>query len=197
MRVRPLAGILLLPAILATAGCDAVLTTAQLTPVREDGILGEWKDLGVPGTKPEADRLVIRFTEGMYRIGTASDFESGKATAFTLSRAGSALIAQSAGEGQCDEFSAGKGQACWMLNRVELVRDRLNWYDFDAQRLGRESFSGSLNIAHSVHRERKNNGSFDTSVLLSADAAGLQRFLEGYATRKRVLLLTGRLERMR
>ncbi len=51
-RRRQLGAILLL-AILAIAGCDAVLTTAPLPPVREDGILGEWKDLGTPGSPPK------------------------------------------------------------------------------------------------------------------------------------------------
>lgn len=187
---------LLVLAVLATAGCDAVLTTAQLPPVREDAILGQWKDLGVPGTKPEANPLFIRFTEGMYRIGTADDFTNNKATGFTLARAGSALLAQSPGEGQCDEFHARNEQPCWLLNRLELAHNNLNWYDFDAPRLARESLSGALNIPHSVHRKRAADGSLDTAILLSADAAGLQRFLESYTTRRGALRLTGRLQRI-
>lgn len=193
-RRRQLGAILLL-AILAIAGCDAVLTTAPLPPVREDGILGEWKDLGTPGSPPQADPVLIRFTDGAYWTGSPAQFAKGGASRFTLGRVGNVLIAQSPSENQCDEFGGQKGQPCWSLTRVELLRDRMNWYDFDAQRLGRDSFSGMLNVPHSVHRQRKNDGGIDTTILLSAGSSELQRFLESYVKRSGVFRLTGRLQR--
>jgi hypothetical protein len=191
------AGIILLLAILGTAGCDAVLTTAQLPPVREDGILGEWKDLGTPGSTLESDPVAIRFTDGAYRMGSPDQFAKGNASPFTLGRVGSVLIAQSPSENQCDEFGTPKGQPCWRLNRVELMRDRMNWYDFDAQRLGRESFSGTLNVAHSIHRQSKKDSSSDTTILLYADSSELRLFLESYVKRRGVFRLTGRFQRSR
>ncbi len=190
------AGIVLLLAILATAGCDEVLSTAQLPSVREDRILGEWKDLGFPGAPPEADPLSIRFANGAYRMGTSDEFAKGNETSFTLARAGHLLIAQVPAPNHCDEFGT-KGQPCWGLYRLGLAGNRINWYDFDAQRLGRESFSGALDIAHSLHRQRKDDGAFDNTILLSADASGLQRFLDSYVKKRGVFRLTGRLERIR
>jgi hypothetical protein len=187
----------LLLTILATTGCEAVLTTASLPSVREDGILGEWKDLGTPGSTPEADPVLIRFMDGEYRVGSPDQFAQGKATRFTLARVGNVLIAQAPSEDQCVEFGVQKGQPCWSLNRVELSRDRMNWYDFDAQRLGRESFSGTLNVAHSVHRQRRKDGSFDNTILFSADSSELRLFLESYVKRSAVFRLTGRLQRVR
>ena len=197
------AGIILLLAILGTAGCDAVLTTAQLPPVREDGILGEWRDLGTPGSTPDADPAVIRFTDGAYRMGSRARLKSpdpsvkAKDSPFTLARVGNVLIAQSPSENQCDEFGTPKGQPCWRLNRVELLRDRMNWYDFDAQRLGRESFSGTLNVAHSIHRQSKEDSNSDTTILLYADSSELRLFLESYVKRRGVFRLTGRFQRIR
>jgi hypothetical protein len=191
------AAILLVTALLATAGCDAVLTTTELPQVREDGILGGWKDLGTPGSPPDSDLLLIRFTDGQYRAGSADQFAQGKASPFTLARVGNALIAQMPSESQCDEFGTPKGGPCWSLNRVELSGDRMNWYDFDAQRLGRDSYNGVLNVAHSVHRERKKDGSFDNAILFSADSPDLQRFLESYVKRRGVFRLSGRYRRVR
>lgn len=206
MRMRPstinkawaptLPGSILLLAILATTGCDAVLTTAQLPSVREDGILGEWKDLGTPGSEPQADHVLLRFMDGEYRVGSPADFAQGKAERFILARVGDVLLMQSPGERQCDEFGVQKGQPCWSLSRIELSGDRLNFYDFDAQRLGGESFSSAMNLAHSVHRERKEDGSYDTAVLLSASRSQLEQFLESYVKRSGVLRLEGRLERI-
>lgn len=195
--VRPamLPGISLFLAILATTGCDAVLTTAQLPPVREDTILGEWKDLGTPGSKPESDHVLFRLMDGEYRVGSPDDFARGKAQRFNLARVGNVLLMQSPGD-QCDEFGIQKGQSCWSLSRIELSGDRLNFYDFDAPRLGRESFSGAMNVAHSVHRERKKDGGYDTAVLLSASSSELAQFLESYGKRRGVFRLAGRLQRI-
>lgn len=187
---------LLVLAVLFLSGCDSVLTTAQLPAVREDGIAGEWKDLGTPGSPPGSDPVRIQFKDGAYWVGSPEQFAKGEASRFTLARAGNTLIAQSPSENQCDEFGTEKGQPCWSLNRVELLRDRMNWYDFDAQRLGQESFRGTLNITHSVHRQRNKDGSFDNAVLLSGDSSELQRFLESYVKRRGVFRLTGRLERL-
>ena len=190
------AGAPLLLAILATTGCDAVLTSTQLPPVREDGILGEWKDLGTPGSKPDSDPVLIRFKDGQYMLGSAEEFAKGEALPMTLARAGNVLIAQSPSK-QCDEFGTEKGKPCWSLNRVELVKDRLNWYDFDAARMAKDSVNGTLNVAHHLHRQRKKDGKTDNMVLLSADSSDLQRFLESYVKRRGVLRLTGRLQRIR
>ncbi len=191
-----LPGIILLLAILATTGCDAVLTTAQLPPVREDGILGEWKDLGIPGSEPQADHVLFRFMDGEYRGGSPDAFVQGNAGRFTLSRVGNVLLMQSPGESQCDEFGVQKGQPCWSLSRIELSGDRLNFYDFDAPRLGRESFSRAMNVAHSLHRERKTDGNYDTAILLSAGSSDLVQFLESYVKRRAVFRLAGRLQRI-
>lgn len=188
---------ILLFALLIATGCDLVLTTAQLPPVRVDAILGEWKDLGVPGATPEAAPLSIRLADGAYRIGTADEFANGKATGFTLARVGNVLLAQSPEEGQCEEFGAEKGQPCWNLNRVDLSHDRLNWYDFDAKPLGRASFNGALKIAHAIHRKYKSDGNSDDTILFTASAPELQRFLESYARQRGVFRLSGRLERIR
>ena len=193
---RVLSGIILLLAILAATGCDVVLTTTQLPAVREDGILGEWKDLGTPGSEPQADRVLFRFMDGEYRVGSPDEFAQGKAARFILARVGNVLLMQSPGESQCDEFGVQKGQPCWSLSRIELSGDRLNFYDFDAPRLGRESFSSAMNVAHSVHRERKKDGSYDTAVLLSPSASELAQFLESYVKRRGVLRLAGRLQRI-
>jgi hypothetical protein len=193
---RP-AGLTLLLALLATTGCDLVLTTAQLPPVRVDAVLGEWKDLGVPGTTPEASPLSIRLVDGAYRIGMADEFASGKATSFTLARVGNVLLAQSAHEGACDELGGDKGVPCWNLNRVELSHGRLNWYDFDTRPLGRASFSGALNVAHAIHRKYKSDGNSDDTILFAASAPELQRFLERYVRQRGVFRLSGRLERVR
>ncbi|HEY1753851.1 MAG TPA: hypothetical protein VGG72_00540 [Bryobacteraceae bacterium] len=189
--------VILFPTILAITGCDSVLTTAQLPSVREDGILGDWKDLGTPGSTPQVDPVLIRFKDGEYALGSPDDFAKGMASRFTLARVGNVLIAESPGEGQCDVFGTEKAESCWSLNRVEVWPDRMNWYDFDASRLGRESFGGSLNIAHSIRRQRKQDGSLETTVLLSASSTELQRFLESYVMRRGVFRLTGRLERLR
>ncbi len=183
--------------IVATTGCDAVLTTAPLPSVREDGILGEWKDLGTPGSKPDPDPVLIRFMDGEYRVGSPDQFAKGEASRFTLARAGNVLIAQSPSEDQCADFGVPKGQPCWSLNRVELLQDRMNWYDFDARRLGRESFSGTLNVPHAVRRQRKKDGSSDNTILFSADSSELGLFLEAYVKRRAVFRLTGRLQRVR
>lgn len=182
---------------MAATGCDAVLTTAPLPPVREDGILGEWKDLGTPGSKPDPDPVLIRYMDGGYWAGSPDQFAKGEASRFTLARAGNVLIAQSPSEDQCAEFGVQKGQPCWSLNRVELLRDRMNWYDFDAQRLGRESLAGTLNVAHAVHRQRKKDGSSDNTILFTADSSELGLFLEAYVKRRAVFRLTGRLQRVR
>jgi hypothetical protein len=195
-RPPTLLGILLFLAILATTGCDAVLTTAQFPPVREDGILGEWKDLGTPGSEPQADHVLFRFIDGEYRAGSPDDFAKGNAGRFTLARAGNVLLVQSPADTQCDEFGVQKGQPCWSLSRIELSGDRLNFYDFDAPRLGRESFGSAMNVAHSVHRERKKDGGYDTAVLLSAGSSELVQFLESYVKRRAVFRLTGRLQRI-
>jgi hypothetical protein len=187
--------LLLLAAILGTTGCDAVLTTASLPSVREDGIVGEWKELGAPGTKPDADPVLIQFTDGEYRVGSAAQFAKAEASRFTLARIGNVLIAQAPSEDQCAEFGVPKGEPCWSLKRVELSRDRLNWYDFDAQRLTRESLGGAVKIAHSVHRQRRKDGNIDNTILFSADSAELQQFLESYVKQGGVFRLTGRLQR--
>jgi hypothetical protein len=184
-------------ATLLLSGCDAVLTTAQLSPVKEDGILGEWKDLGVRGSTPDPDPVVIRFTNGEYWVGSAAQFTKGEASAFTLSRVGAALIVQSAGKDQCVALGAEKAAPCWSLNRVELLPDHLNWYEFDAERMGRDSFNGSMNVAHSVRREFKKDGNSNNSVLISADLPDLKSFLESYVKRQSVFRLTGRLQRIR
>ena len=189
--------IIALAAILTTSGCDAVLSTAKLPPVREDGILGEWKDLGMRGSKPDRDPVLIRLTNGEYSLGSADQFAKGEASQFTLARVGNMLIAQSFSNDQCVEFGVEKGQPCWTLNRVELLPDRLNWYEFDAGRMGKDSFSGALNIVHSVHRQRKKDGNFDNTVLISAESQDLRVFLESYVKRPAVFRLTGRLERIR
>ena len=136
-RRRTLASILLLAALLACSACEAVLSTAQLPAIREDRMLGQWKDLGTPGSTPDKDPMVIRFMDGSYWAGSADDFTNGKATRFTVARIGGMLIAQSFSENDCDEFSNQKGQPCFRLNRVDISGDRMSWYDFDAQRLGR------------------------------------------------------------
>jgi len=183
----------ILALVLMIAGCDVVVTTAQLPAVREDAILGQWKDLGTPGSPPESSPLLVRFTGGVYRIGSPEDFAKGKDTSFTLARAGRALIAEVQTDA-CDEFGE-NGQPCWSLSLVDIRGARMNWYDFDAQRLGRASFTGTLNVAHSLHRRRNSDGSFDNSVLLSADAAALQSFLAGYVKQRGALRLSGRLVR--
>ena len=206
MRTRPtktntactpaLPGVILLLAILTTTGCDAVLTTAQLPPVREDSILGEWKDRGTPGSKPETDRVLFRFMDGEYRVGSPDDFAQGKAERLILARVGNVLLMQAPDESACDEFGVRKGQPCWSLSRIELSGDRLNFYDFDAPRLGRESFSSAMNLAHSVHRERKKDGGYDTAVLFSAGSSELVQFLESYVKRRGVFRLADRLQRI-
>jgi hypothetical protein len=185
----------LLLATLAITGCDAVLTTAPLPSVREDGIVGEWKDLGTPGSKPDTDPVRIQFMDGEYRVGSPDQFAKGAASRFTLARIGSVLIAQAPSEDQCGEFGVPKGEPCWSLKRIELSRDRLNWYDFDAQRLTRESLRGAVKIAHSVHRQRRKDGNIDNTILFSADSAELQQFLESYVKQGGAFRLTGRLQR--
>jgi hypothetical protein len=185
-----------LVAILATTGCDAVLTSTQLPSVREDGILGEWKDLGKPGSKPDPEPILFKFKDGDYWAGSAAQFAKGEASQFTLARAGDVLIAQSPGKDQCDEFNKEKGQPCWSLNRLELVgKDRMYSYEFDAQRVGKDSFSGALNVVHAVHRKRNKDGKFDTAILFSAESSEWARFLESYVKHPGVLRLTGRLQR--
>jgi hypothetical protein len=191
--------LLLTLALIAITGCDSVLTTAALPSVREDGIVGEWKDLGIPGTKPDADPVVIKFMDGEYRVGSPEQFAKGDASRFTLARVGGVLITQTSAGDQCVEFGVQKGQPCWSLSHVELSKDRtgMNWYDFDALRLGQESLSGALNVAHSLHRQRKKDGSFDNAILFSADSSELGLFLESYVKRRAVFRLTGRLQRVR
>lgn len=192
---RHLAGALALAAILIASGCDAVLTTAQLPEVKEDRILGQWKDLGTPGTKPDADPLFIKFEQGQYWAGSADDFSKGKATAFLLARVGNTLIAQSTSK-QCDEFGVEKGKPCFSLNRIQLVGDKMTWYDFDAAQMAKDSVSGALNVAHTLHRERRASGTFEDAILIPVDAPALQQFLTTYVTRRGVFHLTGRLERV-
>jgi hypothetical protein len=189
------AGLLL--AVLATSGCDVVLTSAKLPAVREDRILGEWKDLGTHGSKPDPEPVIIRFEEGQYRLGSAEQFAKGEFSEFSLARAGNVLIAQLPSKDHCDEFAAQKGKPCWGLYRLELLGNKLNWYDFDAERMARESITGTLNVVHSLHRERKQNGAFDNIILISADSPELAQFLETYMKRRAALRLTGRLERVR
>jgi len=190
------AGIVLLAAALLTAGCETVVTTAQLPAVREDAILGEWKDLGTSNKKPDSNPILIRAADNGYTLGTADDYAKGIETRFTLSRVGGTLLAQSVSQDDCDEFGE-KGKPCFLLNRVDLSGGRINWYDLDAQRLGRDSFNGVLQVAHTLHRQRKEDGNTDTAVLLSADAAGLQKFLESYVKQRGVFRLSGKLERIR
>jgi hypothetical protein len=189
-------GAIVLLIVLACSGCDAVLTSAQLPPIREDRILGEWKDRGTSGRTPDPEPVSIQFKDGEYWLGSAGQFAKGEATRFTLARAGNVLLAQSPSK-DCDEFGTQKGQPCWSLYRLELFEDRMNWYDFDAERLGKDSFSGALKVPHFVHRQRKKDGGFNNTVLLSADSSELGSFLETYVKRPSVLHLTGRLQRIR
>jgi hypothetical protein len=186
----------LLLAVLATSGCDAVLTSAKLPEIQEDRVLGQWKDLGTNGSKPDPDPVFIRFINGEYRVGSAEEFAKENATPFTLARAGSVLIAQSPNKGQCDEFGGEKGRPCWNLYRLDLLGDKMNWYDFDTDRLVKDSVAGTLNVVHSLHRQRKQNGTFDNAILISADAPELVAFLESYVKRSGVFKLTGRLQRV-
>ncbi|HEY3740241.1 MAG TPA: hypothetical protein VGL53_10375 [Bryobacteraceae bacterium] len=190
-----LAGAVALAAILIASGCDAVLTTAQLPEVKEDRILGQWKDLGTPGSKPEPDPLLIKFDQGQYWAGSADDFAKGKASAFILARVGSTLIAQSASK-QCDEFGVEKGKPCFSLNRIQLMGDKMSWYDFDSAQMAKDSISGALNVAHTLHRERRQSGTFENAMLIPVDAPALQQFLTSYVTHRGVFHLTGRLERV-
>lgn len=186
----------LLVAILAASGCDAVLTTSQLPAVREDGMLGAWKDMGRPGTPPDPEPVLFKYVDGEYWLGSANQFTKGEASPFTLARVGKVLIAQSPGKTQCDDFVSQKGKPCWSLNRLELLKDHMSWYDFDSARMAKDSFSGTLNVAHSLHRQRKENGNFENALLISAEIPQLQTFLETYVKRSKVFRLTGRLERM-
>lgn len=195
--IRRRRAIVPLLAMLVTTGCDAVLTTAQMPAVREDRILGEWKDMGVKGSAPDPEPVMIRLTNEAYSLGSAAQFAKGEASSFTLAQVGNVLIVQSSGRDQCVEFGKEKGQPCWSLNRVEILPDRLNWYDFDTERMGADSFRGVLNVAHSVHRQRKKDGTTDNLILLSADVPDLSTFFESYVRRPAVFRLTGRLQRSR
>ena len=185
--------IILLLTILVDTGCDSVLTTVQLSLVREDGILGEWQGVDTPGSTP-ADIGLIQYMDGEYWSGSPEDFAKGKASHFTLARVGNVLIAQS--PGKCDECGIQKSQVCWILSRIELTRDRMDWYDFDARTLAKESLNGALNVAHSVHRQQKKDGSSDTKILLSADSSELGHFLNSYVKRRAAFRLTTRFRRI-
>jgi hypothetical protein len=186
----------LVATLLACSGCDSVLTTAQLPAVRDDSIAGEWKDLGTPGSDPDKDPLSIRFMDGKYWSGSPDDFRDSKASPFTVARIGSVLIAQFAEESACDAFGVADKQPCFNLAVLEPMGDRMNIYDLDASRLARESVEGMLDIPHSLHLTRGKDGSTDTTVLFSADASDLSRFLEAYVKRSGVFKQTGRLQRV-
>lgn len=180
--------------LLAATGCDSVLTTTQLPAVREDGIVGTWKDLGIPGSKPQDDPVVIQAQDSAYVAISPGEQVDEKTSRFTLARVGGVLIEQE--QQSCGEFSLPKDQSCWSLSRIELLADRMNFYEFDAARLARESVEGKLTIPHFVRRQRNKDGSFDTTVLLSAEGGDLTHFLEPYVKRSGVFRLTGRLQRV-
>ena len=180
--------------VVFAAGCDTVLTTVQLPTVREDGVVGEWKDLGTPDSKPDQSTLVIRFENGEYLAISPDEKVDDNTSRFTLARVGDLLIEQEKQE--CSGFNVPNGQSCWSLGRMELAGDQLNLYEFDATLLAQESISGTLNLPHTIRRERNKDGSFDTSVLLASDRDGLGRFLESYVKRPGAFRLTGRMQRL-
>jgi len=166
MRIACHLGIAL--ACLVLSGCDDVLVTTRLDPIRDDRVVGVWanpedpNDLGI--ITRSGDGYAIRPREA-----------GGKSTRFTLSRAGDVEFAQIEEKCANHVFSfQGDSRTCYLTLRLEFGANSLTF-----RQIGVDVFTKNpdLNAEYRIATSHPKRGDSVTCALIESPAPELLTFL--------------------
>lgn len=153
---------------LALTGCDDVLVTTKLEPVRDDRVVGVWAN----GEDPSDLGVIVRSGEG-YEI--KPDEAGGRSTRFTLGRAGEALFAQIEERCATHVFSIpGDTRTCYQIALLEFSGNSLTFHRLDPALF--ETLP-EVNLEYRVATSHPKSGPSVTCALIESPAVELAAFL--------------------